>query len=136
MVVTIILLIIITIITLFLQIYNYTGWKNRLTINNSNGINNVEGFQACYSSNGKMTMVNNSCGYYNNMNNKGRINGGNRGPIVNFHQCFTNNQIPELSWRANIEKQLNNGNEVAKLDGIMLQPNSDAVKNVYENVNY
>ena len=129
-IITVILLIIITFITIGLQIFNYTGWSNRLFVNNK------EEFQACYSSNGNMSMRKNICGKYENMTNNGRLAKNNRGPIKNFHQCFTNGEIPELLWRKQMETNINNTTNVDGLNGVMLQPNNDVINNVYNHVDY
>lgn len=123
------LLIIATIITIVLQIYTFNDKKYPA---------GIEGFTACYSSNGSMSVLGSNCAPYNNMNNNGRLLKGNRGPIRNFHECYTGGNIPELNWRVGIKNGMENlsGVDVLKVDAPLIQGNNDAVYNVYNDVDY
>lgn len=83
------------------------------------------------------TELNNVCeNSGSNMTNKGRLIDNSIGPIKNFHQCFTNNQVAEHKWRQNIEHDMNNLENLNNIFNSQLQFNDNAVSNIYKSVNY
>jgi hypothetical protein len=120
---SILLLIIICIITVLLLIVNFNNYL-------------IEPFLGCYKNKGNISSLTSTRTKYNNMNNNGRLQYLNRGPVLKFHQQFTNGELPpELLWRNNIEKQMNNISSINELDGKMIQ-HINPINNIYENVNY
>jgi hypothetical protein len=94
----------------------------------------LEEFLGCNTHKGAISSLTQNREQYNNMNNKGRITELNRGPIPQFHQQFTE-LVPELAWRSNIEKDMNNLTDIKGLSGELIQP-INPINNVYNNVKY
>jgi hypothetical protein len=120
--ISVLLLIIITIITLLLLMTKHRDSPFYL-----------EGFLGCKTDNTSKLNMNRVA--YNNMDNRGRITELKRGPIPMFHQQFTGGIIPELLWRSDIEKNINDLSSVNGLKGDIIQP-INPINNVYSNVNY
>ena len=94
-----------------------------------------EGFLGCTTHKGAISSLSAKRDKYDNTTNNRRLMEGKRGPIPNFHQQFTGGLVPELAWRSDIEKDMNNLTQVSGIDGDMIQP-INPVNNVYTAVNY
>lgn len=71
-------------------------------------------------------------GLTDNIDNKEKM----MGPIKNFHQKFTQNEIiPELKWRQELEKSIYNLNNVENIN-IPINNINNPIDNVYNYVNY
>jgi hypothetical protein len=123
--ISVLLLILITIISIILLMVDFhdrTKFK-------------IEGFLGCKNHKGNISSLSSKRDKYDNTTNNNRLLEFKRGPIPNFHKQFTGGLIPELSWRTNLEKDVNNLENVTSINGDMIQP-INPINNVYISVNY